>query len=158
ERADPAFTAAWAKVMADAAALPEDERLGDDPELVLDLILHEAYEAAYRRRLLARLAQHVAAPYKKPAATRKAFQAAFCIDVRSEIYRRALETRCPEMETIGFAGFFGFPIEYVPIGRETGGAQCPVLLKPTFVVCEAVAGASEAEEAEILNLRLLRRR
>ncbi|WP_439334321.1 putative inorganic carbon transporter subunit DabA [Xanthomonas oryzae] len=70
---------------------------------------------------------------------RKAFQAAFCIDVRSEVYRRALETVCPDAETIGFAGFFGFPIEYVPIGRDTGGAQCPVLLKPAFVVCEAVA-------------------
>jgi uncharacterized protein YbcC (UPF0753/DUF2309 family) len=158
ERADPAFTAAWAKVMAEAANLPEDERVGDDPELALDLILHEAYEAAYRRRLLARLSQHVMGPNTKPVATRKAFQSAFCIDVRSEVYRRALETVCPDAETIGFAGFFGFPIEYVPIGRETGGAQCPVLLKPTFVVCEAVVGASESEEAEILNLRLLRRR
>ncbi|AUC94264.1 DUF2309 domain-containing protein [Bradyrhizobium sp. SK17] len=158
ERPDTAFTAAWAKAMADAATLPKDERLGDDPELALDLILHEAYEAAYRRRLLARLSQHFEAPVSKPAPTRKAFQAAFCIDVRSEVYRRALETVCPDAETIGFAGFFGFPIEYVPIGRETGGAQCPVLLKPAFVVCEAVANASEAEEAEIMNLRLLRRR
>ncbi|MFX8685136.1 putative inorganic carbon transporter subunit DabA, partial [Acinetobacter baumannii] len=61
-------------------------------------------------------------------------QAAFCIDVRSEIFRRALETAYPEAETIGFAGFFGFPIEYVPIGQSRGGAQCPVLLKPSFVV------------------------
>ncbi|WP_291863746.1 DUF2309 domain-containing protein [Bradyrhizobium sp.] len=158
ERADPEFTAAWAQAMAEAATLPEDERLGDDPELTLDLILQEAYEAAYRRRLLARLSQHLAAPGRAPTAARKAFQAAFCIDVRSEVYRRSLETACPEAETIGFAGFFGFPIEYVPIGRKIGGAQCPVLLKPAFVVCEAVAGASEAEEAEILELRLLRRR
>ena len=63
-----------------------------------------------------------------------------------------------DVETIGFAGFFGFPIEYVPIGRSTGGAQCPVLLKPAFVVCEEVAGASDAELDRILGLRLLRRR
>ncbi|MBR1024680.1 DUF2309 domain-containing protein [Bradyrhizobium viridifuturi] len=158
ERPDTAFTTAWAKAMAEAAKLSDDERLGDDPELALDLILHEAYEAAYRRRLLARLAQHLASPAPKRGGARKAFQAAFCIDVRSEVYRRALETVCPEVETIGFAGFFGFPIEYVPIGRETGGAQCPVLLKPAFVVCEAVAGASQAEETRILGMRLLRRR
>jgi len=85
-------------------------------------------------------------------------QAAFCIDVRAEVFRRALETVCPDAETIGFAGFFGFPIEYVPIGRTTGGAQCPVLLKPAFVVCEAVGGAQEEEETEVLGLRLLRRR
>jgi len=157
ERADPDFRAAWSKAMAEATVLPEDERLGDDPELVVDLILHEAYEAAYQRQLLARLGQHLASQAPSRAA-RKAFQAAFCIDVRSEVYRRALETVCPDAETIGFAGFFGFPIEFVPIGRDTGGAQCPVLLKPAFVVCEAVAGASEPAEAEILNRRLLRRR
>ncbi|MDR7257541.1 uncharacterized protein YbcC (UPF0753/DUF2309 family) [Sphingomonas sp. BE270] len=158
ERVDPDFRAAWSKAMAAAATLPEDERLGDDPELALDLILHEAYEAAYRRRLLARMAQHLTTPAAHPAKIRPMFQAAFCIDVRSEVYRRAFETVCPEAETIGFAGFFGFPIEYVPIGRDTGGAQCPVLLKPAFIVCEAVAGATQAEESEILNLRLLRRR
>lgn len=158
ERADPDFTAAWGKAMAEAATLPQDERLGEDPDLELDLILHEAYEAAYRRQLLARLAQHLATPSATPAGAHKSVQAAFCIDVRSEVYRRALETICPDVETVGFAGFFGFPIEYVPIGRATGGAQCPVLLKPTFVVCEAVAGASESEEEEILTLRLLRRR
>ncbi|MBN4669325.1 DUF2309 family protein, partial [Pandoraea nosoerga] len=32
ERADPDFRAAWSKAMAEATALPEDERLGDDPE------------------------------------------------------------------------------------------------------------------------------
>ena len=158
ERTDPAFTSAWAEAMAEAAALPEDERLGDDPELALDLILQEAYEAAYRRKLLARLIGHFTGPKPVGDGARKAVQAAFCIDVRSEVYRRALETVAPDVETIGFAGFFGFPIEYVPIGRSTGGAQCPVLLKPAFVVCEEVAGASDIEADRILGLRLLRRR
>jgi uncharacterized protein YbcC (UPF0753/DUF2309 family) len=92
------------------------------------------------------------------APARKPLQAAFCIDVRSEIYRRALETVCPEAETVGFAGFFGFPIEYSPIGRMKGGAQCPVLLTPAFTVCEHVKHASAEEETEVLGLRLLRRR
>ncbi len=158
ERKDAAFTEAWTQAMTAAAALPEDERLGDDPDLVVDLVMQEAYEAAYQRRLLSRLAQNIAAPKTNFASTRKALQAAFCIDVRSEVYRRALETVCPEVETIGFAGFFGFPIEYVPIGRLKGGAQCPVLLTPAFVVCETVVGASDEEETEVLGLRLLRRR
>ena len=157
ERTDAAFTGAWAQAMADAAALPEDERLGGDPELAIDLILHEAYEAAYRRRLLERLTGHVTRA-KADARCRPAVQAAFCIDVRSEVFRRSLEMVSPSVETIGFAGFFGFPIEYVPIGRSTGGAQCPVLLKPAFVVCEEVSGTSEAEANRILALRLLRRR
>jgi hypothetical protein len=157
ERKDAAFAQAWRQAMVAAAALPQDERLGDDADLAIDLVMQEAYEAAFQRRLLARLARDSAAPGSRSPA-RKPLQAAFCIDVRSEVYRRALETVCPEAETIGFAGFFGFPIEYVPIGRQQGGAQCPVLLTPAFIVCEAVGDASEEEETEVLGLRLLRRR
>jgi uncharacterized protein YbcC (UPF0753/DUF2309 family) len=156
QRTDTAFTDAWRRAMDDAAMIPQDEQLGDDPDLCIDLILHEAYEAAYQRRLLARLAQ---LPEREPTRSRrKTLQAAFCIDVRSEIYRRALESVSPETQTIGFAGFFGYPIEYVPIGHLRGGAQCPVLLTPAFTVCEAVGDASDEEDAEILGLRLLRRR
>jgi uncharacterized protein YbcC (UPF0753/DUF2309 family) len=157
ERKDEAFRTAWQQAMESAATLPQDEQLGGDPELAIDLILQHAYEHAFQRRLLAQLAtassDHQIAPSK-----RKVLQAAFCIDVRSEVFRRALETTCPDAETVGFAGFFGFPIEYVPIGRVHGGAQCPVLLKPSVVVCEAVARVSEQEEQEILNSRLLHRR
>lgn len=158
ERTDPPFKKAWDVAMAKAAFLPQDHGRGEDPELRTDLLLHEAYEAAYQRRLLAQLSIASASPNPRIIPIRKPLQAAFCIDVRSEVYRRALEIACPAAETIGFAGFFGFPIEYTPIGRLSGGAQCPVLLKPAFVVCEEVAGASEKEETEILALRLMRRR
>jgi len=155
QRQDQAFKAAWARAMADAASLPEDET-ATDPDLTLDLTLQNAFEAAYQRRLLGRLKQGFARPDTAPK--QPAVQAAFCIDVRSEVFRRALEAVCPEAETIGFAGFFGFPIEYVPIGQMRGGAQCPVLLKPAFTVCEAVKRADEEEATEIMGLRLLRRR
>jgi uncharacterized protein YbcC (UPF0753/DUF2309 family) len=155
QRTDSAFTAAWRLAMNDAALMPLDERLGDDPELCTDLVLQEAYEHAYQRRLLARMAGPRPAV---PAGTRAAVQAAFCIDVRSEIYRRAFETVCPEAVTVGFAGFFGFPIEYVPIGLVRGRSHCPVMLTPKFTVCETVTGAAESENEEILGLRQLRRR
>ncbi|RTL63037.1 MAG: DUF2309 domain-containing protein [Hyphomicrobiales bacterium] len=155
-RADAAFRTAWADAMAEAAQLPSASAEGTR-DLAIDLALHDAYEIAARRRVTRTLTSR---PHdgvtRFPA--RPPVQAAFCIDVRSEVFRRALETAYPEAETIGFAGFFGFPIEYVPIGQSRGGAQCPVLLKPSFVVCEAVKGADETEEAEVLGVRLLRRR
>lgn len=157
-RQDAAFRNAWAVAMADAATQPMDDRLTDTPDLAIDLILHDAYEIAYRERLIARINSTSRYAAAEQLASRPHVQAAFCIDVRSEIFRRALETTYPEVETIGFAGFFGFPIEYVHIGQTRGSAQCPVLLKPQFVVCEAVKGADEPEEAEVLGLRLLRRR
>jgi uncharacterized protein YbcC (UPF0753/DUF2309 family) len=160
ERSDAAFVAAWGAAMADAARLPEAGGLAADADLALLLAFQHAYEAGFQRRLLGRLTGPDANPYPWPTRLRgqRPLQAAFCIDVRSEVYRRALEAVSPETETIGFAGFFGYPIEYVPIGRDRGGAQCPVLLTPAFTVCEAVTGASVEEETEILGLRLLRRR
>ena len=156
QRDDPTFVAAWDVAMRDAAVIPLDDRLGDDPELCLKLVLHEAYERAYQRRLIAKLSLASRAP--TPVQTRKAVQAAFCIDVRSEVFRRAFERVTPEVATIGFAGFFGYPIEYVPIGHVRGGAQCPVLLTPKFTVCEALEGDTPDEEERIFTLRRLRRR
>jgi len=161
QRTDAQFQTAWAAEMQQAAELPDDAGLSADPDLALDLLFQEAYEIAWQQQLLGKLARdnNVAQPFAIPARVgRKPLQAAFCIDVRSEVYRRALEQVVPGGETIGFAGFFGYPIEYVPIGRETGGAHCPVLLTPAFTITEMVNGADAAEETEVLGLRLLRRR
>jgi hypothetical protein len=156
QRQDAAFAQAWRTAMAVAAQPHRDERLGDDPDLALQITLQGAYERAYQRRLLELINHSPRAT--NGAAARPSLQAAFCIDVRSEVYRRSLEAELPDVQTIGFAGFFGLPIEYIPIGQLKGGAQCPVLLTPSFTVCESVRGASEEENAEILGLRLLRRR
>jgi uncharacterized protein YbcC (UPF0753/DUF2309 family) len=155
QRTDGAFRTAWNDAMDQAALPPIDDKLGDDIDLCIDMLLQEAYEIAFRRDLLARLDQHTA---DADTQGRPAIQAAFCIDVRSEIYRRALETTAEDVQTVGFAGFFGFPIEFVPVGLVHGRAHCPVLLKPAFTVCEAVTGASPEEDTAILGLRLLRRR
>ena len=152
ERRDAAFREAWAAEMADAANAPEDAVLGGDADLAIDLALHEAFEAAWRRRLLGALGTPA------PKLEAPAVQAAFCIDVRSEVFRRALEGVAPQVQTLGFAGFFGFPIHVMPVGGSRGAPQCPVLLKPAVVVCEHVKGADEEEETEIMGLRLLRRR
>ena len=157
ERTDQAFRDAWEAAMAEAARPAEDDRPEADPDLALDLVLHAAFERAFQRDLLDRLAAHIARPPRRRPA-RPAAQAAFCIDVRSEIFRRALEASGDGIETIGFAGFFGLPIEYVPLGAARGTAQCPVLLKPSVIVCEQVQGAGAAGQEEVLALRLVRRR
>lgn len=120
----------------------------------LDELLQEAYEIAWQRQFLANLA----APHKNISAARPAVQAAFCIDVRSEIFRRALEHAAPSIETIGFAGFFGMPIEYVPLGRTNGSARCPVLLAPTIIIKEYVKALPGREQAAIAARRRWRLR
>lgn len=59
---------------------------------------------------------------------RPAVQAVFCIDVRSEPWRRALEQSFPGCETYGFAGFFAMPFSVSGEGEPL--SQCPVLLQP----------------------------
>lgn len=153
ERNDATFRNAWRAAMAAAATVPRQDGLIDE-DLLTDLILQAACEIAWERQLLAGLR---AKPARATPPGRPRLQVAMCIDVRSEVFRRALEA-CEEVETIGFAGFFGVPIEYRPIGSTRSAAQCPVLLKPAFTVRESVAGASAQEESRILSRRLLRRR
>jgi uncharacterized protein YbcC (UPF0753/DUF2309 family) len=63
-------------------------------------------------------------------------QAVFCIDVRSERFRRALENQNPSIQTIGFAGFYGLPISYQPADTMTERPQLPGLVAPAFKVTE----------------------
>ncbi|MDJ0849401.1 MAG: DUF2309 domain-containing protein [Myxococcota bacterium] len=103
-----------------------------------------AYEAGYRDRLLARLGSaRPADPDDQPGRPR--LQAVFCIDVRSEILRRNLEQQSSAIQTLGFAGFFGFPLEYLAADAEEGSARCPVLIAPAARVKERGARGSGAE-------------
>lgn len=69
-------------------------------------------------------------------------QAVFCIDVRSEVLRRALEGADPTIATRGFAGFFGLPIAHRPLGTDWRQPQLPGLLAPAITVDEEPAERS----------------
>jgi uncharacterized protein YbcC (UPF0753/DUF2309 family) len=141
---DTRFRDAWGQRLL-AAPAPQ-------PDLSGDLALLEAQERGFRRAVISRIAKE-----KAPAATPEA-QAIFCIDVRSEVFRRNLEAVAPSVETLGFAGFFGFAVDYVRFGDERGSAQCPVLLSPGLTICEQLGGAAPAKQGEVLEeLRLSRR-
>nr|WP_321275194.1 putative inorganic carbon transporter subunit DabA [uncultured Vibrio sp.] len=64
---------------------------------------------------------------------RPQLQAVFCIDVRSEPMRRALEAQGSDIETVGFAGFFGIPIAYQNHDGSILRPQLPGLLAPDLV-------------------------
>ncbi len=99
-----------------------------------------AYEAGYQRRL----AQSLAAQPASPPAGRPAFQAVFCIDVRSEILRRQLERALPGARTLGFAGFFGFPVAHRAAADAAPAALCPALLVPPVASSEPLSPTESA--------------
>ena len=91
-------------------------------------------ETAYRLPLLETLAVQ---PLHTPHVTEA--QLVFCIDVRSEPFRRALEAT-GDYQTLGFAGFFGIPVQITDGIMGDSHASCPVLLSPKHEVIELPCG------------------
>jgi len=106
----------------------------------VDWVLQVALERTYQDTLIGALAEADTAPVRTPAV-----QAAFCIDVRSEVFRRALEAATPDVHTRGFAGFFGLPISYTPAGSTLTRPQLPGLLAPAVNVTETTAHGLELD-------------
>ena len=129
-------------------------------EELLRYALLKASEIAFREHLVDRVANR-STHHAADTAADKLAQMVFCIDVRSERMRRHLENASDAIETFGFAGFFGLPIEFIRLGETQGTSQVPVLITPQFAVHEEVAGAPTSEnDAAIqgrLRLRFLRK-
>ncbi|MEO5607791.1 MAG: DUF2309 domain-containing protein [Polaromonas sp.] len=107
-----------------------------------DWLLQSAVEIAYREPLIAGLSQPPKTCDNQTPMPTPAVQAVFCIDVRSERLRRALEAVSPQVQTRGFAGFFGLPIAYSPLGSALSRPQLPGLLSPACEVTEASESAA----------------
>lgn len=132
---------------------------GTKPGLQLQkqVLWHCALEAGYQRQLCAGLLRRQEAQERAPG-QRDSLQAVFCIDVRSEVMRRSLESMSDRIRTLGFAGFFGMPIEYVPFGRRHGSSQVPVLLSPRYRVREHLPHLTPDEERQVKRRLQIQRR
>ena len=105
----------------------------DRASLVFPALWQRAREISYQRSLVDNLLK---AP-KADIPSTPAVQAVFCIDVRSEVFRRQLELQSPDIQTLGFAGFFGLPISYAPLGTQATRPQLPGLLAPALHITDS---------------------
>ena len=119
-------------------AVPRHVYVEDEAVLA---IFQDALEDGYARQLFSTLAP---AP-QQGIASRPAVQAVFCIDVRSEVFRRHFEAQHAQIETRGFAGFFGVALDW-RVG-DYGSERCPVLLKPGVAVQANIAASVVPEGA-----------
>ncbi|MGB3471356.1 MAG: DUF2309 domain-containing protein [Erythrobacter sp.] len=115
----PEVAQSWADAVAGHATPLEPSQ-----DQVTLAILQDAADRAHQRRLT------VALDGSDVMEGRPQLQAAFCIDVRSEVFRRALESVDSGIETIGFAGFFGLPLAHKAHGSDVVENRLPVLLNP----------------------------
>jgi len=117
------LTDVWSRVNAVVAANRESQRV--------DWVFQAALERTYQDTVIGGLAAAVQ-PIDLPDV-----QAVFCLDVRSEVLRRALErVGGSPVQTRGFAGFFGLPISYTPAGSALSRPQLPGLLAPSLSVTD----------------------
>ncbi len=117
--------------LSDKSADLEDARRGE--------VLLRAAEIAFRRQVVANIRRRRPSG-RRVAAISTRVQAVFCIDVRSEILRRHLESAMPSLETIGFGGFFGLMMDYRRQGDRECRPQLPVFLAPKVHVEEQGPG------------------
>ena len=117
----------------------------------VDWIFQEALEISYQSQLCQSLKSDLSGSSVEPPTTPDV-QAVFCIDVRSEVFRRALEGCSDSIQTLGFAGFFGLPISYSPLGTSGQRPQLPGLLAPKLCVTDTT-GSEETDQLSITKVR-----
>ncbi|HEX4916265.1 MAG TPA: DUF2309 domain-containing protein [Limnobacter sp.] len=119
--------------------------------LLVDEVWQLALEIGYQRQLANALAQ-TNTRAKTPTAVE--VQAAFCIDVRSEPLRRALEATNPAVQTMGVAGFFGLPMDYTPMASRASRPQLPGLLAPALHVSDRVVPPGQQSAQQLQQQQL----
>jgi uncharacterized protein YbcC (UPF0753/DUF2309 family) len=117
------------------------------PADVVDEILQDAADRAAARDIEARLD----APEPAVASERPQVRAVFCIDVRSEVYRRCLESVDASIRTSGFAGFFGVFTRHRCMASTLDERRFPVLL--TANVASDAIGPAKADVERDTRLR-----
>ena len=145
----PSIAHRWAEIAA-AHAVP----VVATPDDAVDAALQAALEFAAQRGL----AKILATPSTSATAidARPTIQAVFCIDVRSEVFRRALEAVAPDCQTLGFAGFFGMPVAHRRFASDVSESRLPVLLTPGISTCSGSAGEADADKSARILARARR--
>lgn len=112
-------------------------------------------ELKYQKDLLKKLSKSASLLNKSSLEVKENInvQLVFCIDVRSEPFRRALEAE-GEYQTFGFAGFFGLPISVRKLHEIEYTALCPVLLEPQHYIKEENGCSHEMSRKDDLKRKL----
>jgi uncharacterized protein YbcC (UPF0753/DUF2309 family) len=113
-------------------------------------IFMRAAERTYANTMVPQLESAVRAGPPREASP--AAQLVFCIDVRSEPFRRVLESQ-GNYETLGYAGFFGLPVALHPVGADRRRRLLPVLLSPQHEVAETVVVGQEDEARAVVDVQ-----
>ncbi|MEH7386057.1 putative inorganic carbon transporter subunit DabA [Bacillus sp. JJ1521] len=108
----------------------------------------EAWEKTYEHQLMNIVTTKPNQSEKNENAVEAQF--VFCIDVRSEPFRRKLEELGP-FETFGTAGFFGLPIETQKLCSNHSHRSLPVMNKPQLKVIESLPESTLKQYKQLVH-------
>ncbi len=114
-------------------------------------LLHAAYEHHYRVHVLDSLIAHQ--PHRRDEPQLPALQAVFCMDEREESLRRHLEELSPDVQTFGYAGFFGVAMSYRGLDDVKERPLCPVVVTPRHLVEELPLDAAAHARYQVARRR-----
>ncbi len=137
----------WSSFQLDRPIRVSTDAQATEENIWLRYTLLVASEIRYRNRLIGQIVSKT--PSIHTANTRPSSQMIFCIDVRSERMRRHVEAVGGEIETFGFAGFFGLPLEVKGADEVSRTRQLPVLLNPSIHASEQLIGDDPHETQSI---------
>ena len=106
----------------------------------------KAFEAGYQEGVLGEIRESAKKSTENESKNRPDAQAMFCIDVRSEPFRRSIEA-VGNYETIGFAGFFTVFIRHQALGDHHFTEQYPAIGKAQHNTTDVVR-ENQKEEYE----------
>ncbi|MEM1009328.1 MAG: putative inorganic carbon transporter subunit DabA, partial [Myxococcota bacterium] len=139
-RRDPHSVNAWVNQLNNLHERPT--KLPEQP--MTHAIWQCALEMSYQEKITNGLTLETHAP--KPQSEVPEVQMAFCIDVRSEMLRRHLEACEIRIQTIGFAGFFGMPLNIQTRAQNETQNRLPVLIKSAVQAREKTHSHSDNPE------------
>ena len=118
-----------------AEILPQEHFISDLENInQLKYIWLKAWELSFQNKLSKELSQEIEKIDGQKDKTPDA-QFVFCIDTRSELIRRHVESK-GNYETFGYAGFFGIAMDYKPLTEDLNIKSCPPILNSAFKVTE----------------------
>jgi uncharacterized protein YbcC (UPF0753/DUF2309 family) len=115
----------------------------------LSYVWLKAWEKSWQNKLETGLKNK---PKEKKVNALPEAQLVFCIDTRSELIRRNVESK-GHYETFGYAGFFGIAMDYKPLDNEIIRKSCPPILNSAYSVSE-FAQADKGHELTAYKKRL----
>ncbi len=132
----------WTAKKINAKILPNTVKEDDGKILELQYLFLKAWEQTWQKKLLKTLNDKAIQPAKQDNTPDA--QMVFCIDTRSELIRRHIESK-GNYETFGYAGFFGIAMDYQSLKDGITRKSCPPIVGSAYKVSEIPRQNKEVE-------------